>query len=1043
MRALLLALLVAGSPPAAPPRVVDAFDDVAAWRATASDGVGANVVSGPGCQGRGLRLDYDFRGGSGYAIARRALRIPLPASWAFRFCLKAEGATNDLEVKLLDATGDNVWWWRRKGLAPSGAFERVVVKKRHVSFAWGPAGGGDLKEMFALELAVVAGAGGKGSLFLDELTFEELPVPGPPRAPSATASSSARGFDAARALDGDAGTAWRSVSSAPGGRGPEWLRIDLGGERELGGVVVTFEPGRHARDLALEASDDGATWRTLRQVSGNGRTVSWLPFPETDARFLRLAFEGGVGVAEIELKPPSFSESPDTLAAELAKRAPAGRYPRGFAGQQTYWTAAGVDGDPEEVLVGEDGALEPGKGTFSLEPFLLSRGAFLDWAHVTISHGLADGFLPIPTVKWTAPGVELAITALVDGPAGGSTLRARYRVRNTGSAPLSARLLVAIRPFLVNPPSQFLNAPHGVSRIDSLAWDGKAVSVGGAKRVVPVTTPSAFGATTFDAAELVDVLAAGKLPAEPAVTDPTGLASGAFAWDLDLPSGGHRDVIVTVPLGAGAAPDGGAAPFEERLAAATKAWTAALTRVGFRVPPAAGPLVETLRSNLAYVLINRDGPRIQPGSRAYERSWIRDGALTSSALLRLGHATEARDFLVWFAGHQFANGKVPCCVDARGADPVPENDSHGELLFLAGEYLRLTGDRKTVEALWPRLAAAVGYIDLLRKQRLTAEYESGEKRLYRGLLPESISHEGYSDHPVHSYWDDFFALKGLKDAVSLAHALGRTAEEAAWTPIRDAFGTDLHASLRGTIAAHGLDTLPASVERFDFDPTSTTAMLSPGGELANLPARELSRTFERYVAEARERRDGTRKSEAYTPYELRSVGALVRLGKKAEAHEMLDFFMKDRRPAAWNQWAEVVGADPRAPRFLGDMPHTWVGTDFIRSFLDFFVYEREADEALVLGAGLPASWLRAPGGVGVTGIVTPYGRLDLQVSAAGDEVRARIDLIGGSGIPRGGIALAWPLDGAAREATVNGKPVAVRGGEVLVREVPADVVVRR
>jgi hypothetical protein len=153
--------------------------------------------------------------------------------------------------------------------------------------------------------------------------------------------------------------------------------------------------------------------------------------------------------------------------------------------------------------------------------------------------------------------------------------------------------------------------------------------------------------------------------------------------------------------------------------------------------------------------------------------------------------------------------------------------------------------------------------------------------------------------------------------------------------------------------------------------------------------------------------------------------------------------MKDRRPAAWNQWAEVVGADPRAPRFLGDMPHTWVGTDFIRSFLDFFAYEREADEALVLGAGLPASWLRAPGGVGVTGLVTAYGRLDLAVSAAGDELRARIDLIGGGGLPRGGIALAWPLDAAAREATVNGKPAAVRGGEVLVREVPADVVVRR
>ena len=148
------------------------------------------------------------------------------------------------------------------------------------------------------------------------------------------------------------------------------------------------------------------------------------------------------------------------------------------------------------------------------------------------------------------------------------------------------------------------------------------------------------------------------------------------------------------------------------------------------------------------------------------------------------------------------------------------------------------------------------------------------------------------------------------------------------------------------------------------------------------------------MREARERRDGTRAWDAYTPYELRTVGALVRLGRKDEAHEMLAFFLKDRRPAAWNGWAEVVGRDPRAPRFVGDMPHTWVGTDFIRSFLDFFAIERGDGDArgasLLLGAGLPEEWVRAPGGAGVEGLRTIYGPLNLSVSASGDEVRARI-----------------------------------------------------
>jgi hypothetical protein len=306
-------------------------------------------------------------------------------------------------------------------------------------------------------------------------------------------------------------------------------------------------------------------------------------------------------------------------------------------------------------------------------------------------------------------------------------------------------------------------------------------------------------------------------------------------------------------------------------------------------------------------------------------------------------------------------------------------------------------------------------------------------------MPESISHEGYSDKPMHSYWDDFFALKGLKDAVFMARAMGKESQTAAWSRIRDEFESDLSASLARTIATSGIEYVPGCVEKSDFDPTSTTVAISPAGAEGILPPGKLEHTFERYVLEARERRDGNRKSEVYTPYELRTVGALVRLGKKAEALEMLDFFMKDRRPEAWNQWAEVVGRDPREKRFIGDMPHTWVGTDFIRSFLDFFSYERDRDSSLVLGAGIPEAWVRNPGGVSVTGLRTPYGPLDFSMSASAAEVRVRIGRVS---VPPGGLVVAWPLDGDPREAIVNGRKATIRGREILVRDSPAEIVIR-
>src|SRR6185295_11354772 len=278
---------------------------------------------------------------------------------------------------------------------------------------------------------------------------------------------------------------------------------------------------------------------------------------------------------------------------------------------------------------------------------------------------------------------------------------------------------------------------------------------------------------------------------------------------------------------------------------------------------------------------------------------------------------------------------------------------------------------------------------------------------------------------------------GLKDAVELAQALGKTDEAARWSSIRDEFRGDLNASLRRVIYGAKIDYIPGSAELADFDATSTTIAVSPGGELISLPQPALEHTFERYWREFVHRRTAT-DWEGYTPYELRVAGTFVRLGWKERAHELLDFFMKDRRPPGWNQWPEVVRRDPRAPGFQGDLPHTWVGSDFIRSFLDLFVYERDSDQALVLAAGVPADWLALPEGIAVRHLRTPWGELSFTLTRRGNAVRYRI--AGGTEIPPGGIVLNWPLSGQPASATLDGKSVPLStNATVVVRRLPATV----
>lgn len=1048
--------LAGAQPPAASTRT-PLLGAVEEWKALPADGVEMHVSEGVGpSSDPALRIDYDFHGHGGWAAARRTVPIELPARYEIRFQLRGEGPPNNLELKLTDANAENVWWHVDRARNWPSDWRAVRVKQRQLTFAWGPTQDKVLRRAGALEITVSAAEGGRGTLWIAGLELVAMPPLAETTTPlRADADASEPGYPAAAAVDGDDHTVWRP--GAGGGR----LTIDLGGLRELGGVTLAWErpqsandesapPARGPRKLTVQLSTDGRDWSGGGAVVSRGGALrSEIPLPEAEARYLRVSVpagacgDDGCGLAELIVRPLEYGASQNDFIGALAAEAPRGTYPRGFS-EAVYWTVVGVAGDRDESLFSEDGAIESGERGFSIEPFVRLGDRLFTWADVETSRSL-DGDLPIPTVTWTMPGARLEVTALAAGEAGPSTRLARYRLVNESRQALRAELVLATRPMQVDPPYQFLNGGGGVSLLYSLGCDGATLRVNRSPKAAFAPAPSTCGILGFDEGVLRERLATGDPPTEPQLNDVTGLATAAMRWSADLAPGGAIEVVACVPCGGRASSAESIEPvdiagFAAAEAAARESWRAALGRVGIELGPEASPLVRSLRSNLAWILIHRDGPAIQPGSRAYARSWIRDGALTGAALLRLGHAQEAAEFASWFAEHQYPDGKVPCCVDGRGADPVPENDSHGELIHLIAEVWRYTGDRDFAVKLFPHVAAAVDAIEELRQERRTAEYAQGPKQIFFGLLPESISHEGYSAKPVHSYWDDTFAYRGLDDAVTLAAALGKSELAATWAPRRDQFRADFIASVERVRVAQKLDYVPASADFADFDSTSTTTMLDPGGLLSYLPRDAVEATFERFWRELVARRDGAQTWEGYTPYELRHVGSFVRLSLadpkwKDRAHELLAYYLRDQRPPGWNAWPEVVHREYRAPKFLGDLPHGWVGSDFIRSFLDLFAFERPEDQALVLGAGVPASWLERPEGITVRGLATPYGSLSYTLARHGDGYRFTVgsDLR----VPPGGLVVVPPSREATRSAAIDGVAVPLASdGTLNVWRVP-------
>jgi hypothetical protein len=1041
------------------PRLIDDFESVSEWTAHPADGVQMRLGADAGWEGSALRIDYSFTGG-GYAIARRELDLELPENWAIDFRLRGRGGTNHLEFKLIDETGENVWWFVRRDLEFPQEWKRFTTKKRQVEFAWGPASGGEIHRVSAIEFAVTAGSGGSGTVWIDDLTIRTLPIAvGPLPEPVAFASSSAdtpAPAPAALAVDGDLTTAWRPAPADP----RPWLALDLGASREYGGLVVDWREAEAWSDYTVEISDDRETWREARRVHGGngGRDPHFLP--ETESRYLRIIWAGQeaaeldrakAAVAELSLRPLAWSADREAFFSALAADAPRGTYPRAMLGEQSYWTLVGTDGGACQGLLDEDGRLEAGPGAFSLEPFLFSDGELATWSDAPSTPALADGFLPIPSVTRRFDDLELRVEAFATGSPESPTIVARYQVANLGPEACAATLFLALRPFQVNPPSQRLNLHGGTARIRRIEGDPVLARVEPGGSVRCLRPAAAFGAVAFDGGELVDdFLRHGELPPAIRIDDPFEAASGAWAHPLEIAPGDTVEVAIVLATPPGGDPladaslglpepgdgEGAAGSWvQQRRQSALDEWRAALGRVVLRGPAAATPVLETLRAQLAWILVNRSGPAIRPGARSYRRSWIRDGALTSTALLRMGHGEAARAFLEWYAPYQYASGKVPCVVDDRGADPVPEHDSSGELLYLIAEVFRFQGDRDFLRRLWPRVDSAADWLDALRHQRLGEEWQTEDGRPFYGILPPSISHEGYSAKPMHSYWDDFFAYRAFEDVVFVARELGQEEEAERLDEIRREFRRDLAASVAAAADFQGIDWVPGCADLGDFDPTSTTIAFSPTGAAEILPHEMLEQTFERYWEFFCERRDGDSWT-VLTPYEVRIIGSFVRLGWRDRAQALIDFFLDLRRPPGWRQWPEVLRRDLREAGFLGDLPHGWVASDWIRSILDLFAFRSTDDSKLVIAAGIPAAWLVPGEPLLVRGLRTIWGPLDYALATDGESVELRIE--GTLRVPPGGIVVDPPLPANVHTVTINGISRNHDSREpALVRELPA------
>ncbi|ACB74077.1 hypothetical protein [Opitutus terrae] len=390
---------------------------------------------------------------------------------------------------------------------------------------------------------------------------------------------------------------------------------------------------------------------------------------------------------------------------------------------------------------------------------------------------------------------------------------------------------------------------------------------------------------------------------------------------------------------------------------------------------------------VANVVLHAPG-EVYPGPYTYKRFWFRDAVFVLNALLSLGAVERTRRALREFAPRQRLDGYF---LSQEG-----EWDSNGEALWFYHRFAALTGE--SLPADW--LHAVAKGARWIHRKRLPLT----PPRLEAGLLPAGFSAEHLGPNDYY-YWDDFWAVGGLRAAAELLRATdpadatecAREADEFLET-IRRSFPAGPHRRFPGAI--------PASPHR-RMDSGSVGSLVADYPLQLFAPGdRSIAKTAD-YLCNECLHDGGFFQNmihsgiNAYLTLHLAQVR--LRAGKPQAAWALIDRVAELASPTG--QWPEAIHPLTLGG-CMGDGQHIWAAAEWLMMIRHLFV--REEAGTLVIGAGLRPEWWRdAEAAFGPT--LTPYGAVRVRISAQDAGARVQLDAAWRGGAP----ALEFHLPGCA------------------------------
>ena len=632
------------------------------------------------------------------------------------------------------------------------------------------------------------------------------------------------------------------------------------------------------------------------------------------------------------------------------------------------WTALGVPDGTEFPLVDPRGLLTPYFDSWSIdvwiipeegEPLIPSRSP-----NVSQKLGLDDNLCVITESHLGKLSLKLEAQVI------GSAQTPICQVKITGSAGVRARLVVSLRPY----------NPEGVSFINNITFleDSLGWQVNQNHFVYFNKAPDQSILSDYNRGDVYSRLSSaaaiwraerdgGGVPNpvnsandnEKEISCKVGMASAAAVFILE--TGKSEEITISVPLTKNKIDKESFLSYQET---AKLAWKKSLQGAcSLQIPDAHFQFLYTAAIR---TMVLHSPKEVYPGPYIYRQFWFRDAAFILSALLCVGFKERVRRALDCFRARQTAEGYF---LSQEG-----EWDSNGEALWIMRQYCEMTGNIPPKE--WIKSINKAG--KWIYKKRLSSSLQFP----HAGLLPSGFSAEHLGPNDFY-YWDDFWAVAGLKAAAFLCAAYKDNDDAVHFESESNALQESIDQSLKQVSFRLNRPAMPASpYRRMD------------SGAIGSLAASYPLRVFKDNDPRILDTADFLMKNclvhggffhdmthSGINPYLTLHLAQVFLRAGDLRYFGLMTAVANLATPTG--QWPESI--HPRTGGgCMGDGQQVWAAAEWVLMLRNCFV--REEDNRLILCSGIPRAWLDKNQTIAFGPAPTSFGDVQISIKPQGQNI---------------------------------------------------------